>query len=145
MRADAKSHAWFLIHRPRRQETSRAHFLPPGRGSTVSQQETPVQPNKRGENLMVAWSTVKVGDRLWEVRSERAGNTTMRRQAIRPVDIVEVHESHVIARWNGNSPRLYGRRYVEGLKRNEPAHKPDIFERAAKARAERDVGEIGNG
>ncbi len=72
---------------------------------------------------MVAFHTVKPGDTLYEVRSERMGNTTMRRQACRPVYIVEVHERHVVARWNGNEPQRYSARSVESWRRSEPKAK----------------------
>ncbi len=76
---------------------------------------------------MVAFHTVKPGDTLYEVRSERAGNTTMRRQAVRPVYIVEVHKYFVMARWNGNEPRAFGYRAVENWRRTKPKKKPSTI------------------
>lgn len=77
----------------------------------------------------VAPHTVKPGDVLYEVRSERAGNTTMRRQATRPVYIEEVHEDHVIARWNGNPAKRFGFKAVLSWRRSAPKPKPSVWDR----------------
>jgi hypothetical protein len=78
---------------------------------------------------MVAYSTVKPGDILYQVVSQRAGNTTLRRQAVFTVAIVEVGEHSCTVRWNGNAPRRMSKREVEKLRRNRPKPKPSLFDR----------------
>ena len=85
---------------------------------------------------MVAFTTIKPGDVLWEKRRQKMGNTTMRCDAIYQVTIVEVHEGYAMARWNGNAPRRYYPRDIEKLSRKKPERKPDIFEIARRARME---------
>jgi hypothetical protein len=87
---------------------------------------------------MVAFSTLKAGDVLYQVVSQRAGNTTMRRQAVFDVVIEEVRENCAIVRWNGNAPRPMYRRELEKLRRSKPAPKPSIFDMARAIRAKRD-------
>lgn len=76
---------------------------------------------------MGAQHTVKPGDTLWEVRSERAGNTTMRRKVARPVYIVEVHDNHVVARWNGNTPQRFSFYSVARWRRTEPKREASVM------------------
>lgn len=83
---------------------------------------------------MVAFSTIKVGDRLFQKVRQKMGNTTARRDAIYTVVVTEVHEDHVMASWNGNPPRRWLPREVGKLRRTEPKREPDIFERAFAAR-----------
>lgn len=78
---------------------------------------------------MVAQNAVKPGDTLFEVRREKAGNTTLRRTVVRPVHIVEVHEDHVIARWNGNAPKRFSYRAVLQWRRTEPKAQPSVWDR----------------
>lgn len=83
---------------------------------------------------MVQITSLKPGDIVWDVRKERAGNTTMRRTAIRKVQIVEVHAEHVIASWNGNPARKFFAATVRGWKRNKPARVEDAFTLALQAK-----------
>lgn len=69
---------------------------------------------------MVAFHTVKAGDRLFECRHQKMGNTTMSQLACWDVKVVEVHEHHVIAAWNGNPPKRFGRCSVEKWRRSPP-------------------------
>ncbi|HAD9412117.1 TPA_asm: hypothetical protein G1455_24275, partial [Salmonella enterica] len=39
---------------------------------------------------------------------------------VHPVVIVEVHDNHVIATWNGNAPRRFGESVVKGWKKEKP-------------------------
>jgi hypothetical protein len=57
---------------------------------------------------------VKPGDVLYDVHSERMGNTTMRRLGWWRVYIVSVAEDgrSVMARWNGNPEKKYYRQDV---------------------------------
>jgi hypothetical protein len=76
---------------------------------------------------MVAFNTVKAGDTLWDVHSQKMGNTTMRQMGSWQVDVLEVHAvpPRVWARWNGNAPRWMYRREVEKLRRSRyKARKP---------------------
>lgn len=70
---------------------------------------------------MPAFSTIKVGDRLWDVHSERMGNTTMRRMGSWPVDVIEVDPERRRAKcvWNHNVSRAswYTERQLARLRR----------------------------
>lgn len=87
---------------------------------------------------MVAFSKIKPGDVLYEVRRQKMGNTTMSRDAIFAVRIVEVNDEHAIASWNGNTPTRYSIARIAQLRRSRPKLKPDMFERAAALRQSRD-------
>ncbi len=79
---------------------------------------------------MVAITALKPGDVVYDVHSERAGNTTMRRMGCWHVTIVEVHGDHVIASWNGNPARHYGRAAVAKWRRSRPQRQLSTFDRA---------------
>ncbi|CAM3285494.1 MULTISPECIES: hypothetical protein [Sphingomonas] len=83
---------------------------------------------------MVAFSTIKPGDRLFQVRRVKMGNTTMSRDAVYTVVIKEVHDRYAIASWNGNTADRWYPEQIAKLRRTEPKRKPDIFERAMSAR-----------
>lgn len=83
---------------------------------------------------MVAFSTIKPGDRLFQVRRVKMGNTTMSRDAVYTVVIKEVHEGYAMACWNGNAAERWYPHNIAKLRRTEPKRKPDMFERAALAR-----------
>lgn len=70
---------------------------------------------------MVALTALKPGDILYEVSREKAGNTTMTRTVCRPVKIIEVHENHVLASWNGNPPRKFFGATISRWRRSKPA------------------------
>lgn len=72
---------------------------------------------------MVAFHTVKPGDRLYDCRRQKMGNTTMTQLACWDVRVLEVHDRHVVARWNGNAPTSFGVRDVERWRRTEPKQK----------------------
>jgi len=63
---------------------------------------------------------IKVGDILYDVHSERLGNTTIRSVGVWRVKILEVHEDHAIVSWNGNSPQRYSRKQIARLRAKEP-------------------------
>lgn len=79
---------------------------------------------------MVAFSTVKPGDRLFQVARQKMGNTTMTRQVVYSVRVIEVHEDHAICSWNGNTPRRWRANEFTKLRRSKPVPKPSIFDRA---------------
>lgn len=69
---------------------------------------------------MPKFELVKAGDVLWDYRSERAGNTTMRRMGNRRVRIVSIDHERGTARviWNDFNPeQTYTRQQVERLRR----------------------------
>lgn len=55
----------------------------------------------------------------WDSRVNM-GNTTLKTVVVHPVVIVEVHDNHVIATWNGNAPRRFGESVVKGWKKEKP-------------------------
>lgn len=73
---------------------------------------------------MVAITALKPGDIVYDVVSQRMGNTRVRRKAVYDVRIVEVAEDHsyVMASWNGNPPRRFAGRQIAKWRRTEPEH-----------------------
>lgn len=71
---------------------------------------------------MVAITALKKDDVLYDVVSQKAGNTTLRRQAVYRVLVTEVAEDHsyVMARWNGNAERKYREGQVKKWRRTPP-------------------------
>ena len=57
---------------------------------------------------MIRISSLKPGQILYDVRSERMGNTTMRSVCVWLARIVTVNGSFFTASWNGNAPKMYG-------------------------------------
>lgn len=70
------------------------------------------------------------GQRLWERRRQRMGNTTMRGTCIFDFVVKEVNadEDWVLASWNGNPPQKYHRDSVKKWLVNDPraAKKPKL-------------------
>ncbi|EMY1073305.1 hypothetical protein AAIE55_004087 [Salmonella enterica] len=65
-------------------------------------------------------SQLEVGMSVWSVSRVNMGNTTIKTVVVHPVVIVEVHDNHVIATWNGNAPRRFGESVVKGWKKEKP-------------------------
>jgi hypothetical protein len=57
--------------------------------------------------VTISIKALKPGDVVYDARMTRMGNTTMRRLSVWEVRIVEVNESYVVARWNGNPAKNY--------------------------------------
>lgn len=72
---------------------------------------------------MVAITALKPDDIVFDVVSQKMGNTTLRRKAVYSVRIVEVADdfSFVMASWNSNSPRKYRAGQVAKWRRTKPA------------------------
>lgn len=70
----------------------------------------------------VVFESVKAGDVLYSVTTERAGNTSMRRVAVRKVYVKEVdHENkRALCSWNGNTPSWFYARQVRRWRRSPP-------------------------
>lgn len=65
-------------------------------------------------------TSLKPGDLVFNVEKTKMGNTTLKTISIYPVKIIEVHENHVIASWNGNAPKRFGENSVSKWKKKEP-------------------------
>lgn len=65
--------------------------------------------------MSVKFSTVKAGDKLYDVHSEQMGNTTMRRMGWWPIRVISVdHEARTaMVSWNGNPARRWFARDFE--------------------------------
>ncbi|MBM5458686.1 hypothetical protein H8F21_14045 [Pseudomonas sp. P66] len=74
---------------------------------------------------MVAITALKPDDVVYDVVSQKMGNTTMRRQAVFKVRIVSVAEDgrSVMACWNGNTARKHFESQVRKWRRTPPAEK----------------------
>lgn len=68
---------------------------------------------------------VSVGQVLYTVRRELAGNTTTSRIAVHPVKVISVDPDSkwVFASWNGNEPRRFWDRHVRQWRVNKPESK----------------------
>lgn len=71
--------------------------------------------------MAIKFETIKAGDVLWDYRSERAGNTTMRRWGNWSVKIIEIDHAAGWARvsWNGNPSTKWYRHNLEKLRRTK--------------------------
>lgn len=69
---------------------------------------------------MATIKNLKPGLRVWSVQTVRSTVIGLSRKALYPVDIVEVHNNHVIASWNGNSPKRFNERNVKKWRVNNP-------------------------
>lgn len=68
---------------------------------------------------MVAFSTIKAGDILWDCHRHRMGNTTMSRMGAWQVKIISVdtEKRTAIASWNSNKPTTYYEHNIRALRR----------------------------
>ncbi|MBW7689718.1 hypothetical protein [Enterobacter hormaechei] len=62
-------------------------------------------------------SQLESGMQVWSVTRTKMGNTTISTVIVHPVVIIEIHDNHVIARWNGNAPRRFGETAIRGWKK----------------------------
>lgn len=65
-------------------------------------------------------SQLESGMQVWSVTRTKMGNTTITTVIVHPVVIIEIHDNHVIARWNGNAPRRFGETAIRGWKKEKP-------------------------
>lgn len=70
---------------------------------------------------MVAFTTIKAGDTLWDCHRTRAGNTTMRVMGCWQVKVISVDtvRSNALVSWNGNPARVYSERDIGKLRRTK--------------------------
>lgn len=78
--------------------------------------------------MSVKWERVKDGDLLWDVHSERMGNTTLHRMGSWEVRVISIDHAagKAIVRWNGNREQTYSRRSVERLRRSPYKAAPSL-------------------
>lgn len=70
---------------------------------------------------MVALTALKPGDRLWESRTVKQGNTNLTKVVHYPVTIVEVRERYATGHWNGNAePERFDERRLNRMRRTKP-------------------------
>lgn len=74
---------------------------------------------------MVAFSSIKDGDILWDCHKTRQGNTNISKMGSWPVKILEIYAANraVKVSWNYNSPKMYGERDIKRLRRTPYAEK----------------------
>ncbi|CAD6158840.1 Uncharacterised protein [Escherichia coli] len=83
-------------------------------------------------------SQLKSGMQVWSVTRTKMGNATIPTVIVHPVVIIEIHDNHVIARWNGNAPRRFGETAIRGWKKEKPLLVRESFGNARLAtRAEK--------
>lgn len=71
-------------------------------------------------DAVIKFDCVKVGDILYHVGRERAGNTTMWRSACWTVRVLEIRAGGAMVSWNGNAPTFRTRKQVESYRRSPP-------------------------
>lgn len=78
---------------------------------------------------MATISKLTVGQILWDVQRVRCGNTSVSRGCLYEVKVLEIAEDglSIVASWNGNKPRRYSVKQVEGLKVKKPQPKGTVF------------------
>jgi len=71
---------------------------------------------------MVAISTVKPGDVLYDVGRVKLGHVNSSRMAVARVNVISVDhaDGSAIVRWNGNAPKTYYARDLRRLVRTPP-------------------------
>jgi len=69
---------------------------------------------------MVAFSTVKVGDTLYDCHRQKMGNTTVSRMATWTVKVLEVEDElrRALCSWNGNRATWWSERKLKSLRRS---------------------------
>ena len=82
--------------------------------------------------MAVAFNTIKAGDRLYDVHSERAGNTTARRMGVWDIYIKEIDHAAgtALVSWNGNPPtkKTSGYFLASNIRRTPPEWLSEPFE-----------------
>lgn len=78
---------------------------------------------------MATISRLKPGQIVWRVLRRKMGNTTVSCGDLFQGKIVEVHEDHVIASWNGNKPEKFYPHQIKNWKVNRPEPKSYIMGR----------------
>lgn len=69
---------------------------------------------------MATISKLKPGQIVYSVERRRMGNTTLTTISVYDVRIIEVHERHVTASWNGNRPQDFYRHEIGHWKVKKP-------------------------
>lgn len=71
---------------------------------------------------MVAFSTVKAGDVLYDCRRQKMGNTTMGRMATWTVRVLSVDPDKrtALCSWNGNRENTWHEWQLKSLRRSKP-------------------------
>lgn len=80
---------------------------------------------------MASFDRITVGQTLYSVERQRAGNTTMTRQAIFTVKVIEIDTENrkAFMSWNGNTPQWYREDYIKRLRVKKPERKKEWWER----------------
>jgi len=76
---------------------------------------------------MASIKTLVPGQIVYEIRRQRMGNTTVRRNCLFKVEIVHVFEDYVIASWNGNPAQNYGLKTIKKWKVKKPEPKSIVL------------------
>lgn len=87
--------------------------------------------------MAIKFERVNAGDVLFQKKRVKAGNTTMSRDVIYDVKIIDIdyEAGRATVSWNGNRAETWYRHSIEKLYRSRPKTQPDIWERARIARA----------
>lgn len=69
---------------------------------------------------MATLSKLKPGDVLFDAHRYKMGNTTSTTMGIWEVRVIEVHETHIVASWNGNRAEYMSESTVKKLRVSKP-------------------------
>jgi hypothetical protein len=95
---------------------------------------------------MATLSRIKPGDILYDVHSHKMGNTTASTMGVWTVRVIEVHENHIVASWNGNSPEKMFEGRVSKLRVSKPVFVKSGWGKRLATRAElKAMKEAGDG
>lgn len=71
--------------------------------------------------------SLKPGMVVYDVAKTRMGNTSLRTVSVWPVSIHETGDGFVIASWNNNAARKYGRHDVARWRKSKPVTVPTMM------------------
>lgn len=76
---------------------------------------------------MATLSKLKPGQILYDKHKCKAGNTTLKRWGVWPVEVIEVHKNHIIASWNGNKSRKFYEAEIKKFLVKKPTVSNDLI------------------
>jgi hypothetical protein len=77
---------------------------------------------------MVAFSTIKPGDVLWDCHRQKMGNTRMSQMGSWRVVVYEVDQEtrSALVSWNGNPRKVWSERKLKSLRRSRPGSRHPV-------------------
>jgi len=76
---------------------------------------------------MATLSKLKQGQVIYDKHKYKAGNTSLKKWGVWEVEVIEVHEDHIIASWNGNKARKFYEAEIKKLLVKKPIVNHDLI------------------